>query len=775
MIRRDLDADAVSSSIATVLLFAGVLAIISGMMVTLMPVINELHGAAERGLMVGQMEDLSAETLRLSESGVPGDAAKMTIRPHTGNLGWQLLEGGTWYTATHQADSSFRLEGVLDLDDSMRFRHPEHRVESLCATNLHASSESNHHYRVPILDGTLTATPLQSLTTPLGPRELTFQQGGVSTSQSLEMDATWSQSSLSAASGEAWIASEVPLRVVMWRGQGGTFLATPDRPDAISDAGRAWTVPLLAGDHALHVVSNDPFTLEWESASASGTGASTQTLLSQYPDGESSSTHVWDGSVSVASDQRLVLRTSADARLVIRWGDAQILDGAGPGAVPWPDRGGAWTGIHFQPPAMDGSLILHNPNTAGTTARIAGLYHAIGGMSSIRIPWSATNPSWIEASSPIQVEWVLDDQTVGDSATHAVSWRPGSLFLAPAEDTGRTSGSSWVTGTPSNGGTASIPSLGTVDFILQPAGPSASWSTSATTVDPANDSAGNLNHGDSAQVIGLANPHGANFALGATAGGIRLWAAAGADGAAEIPEDGADRCVNIDLRASGWIGVDLPWTSVQNWEAGAVRDAWRDGTHFFGVGLTLRGAVGDEPHVTLGTAWALHLPRLVYTFDSSVTNLEIISQAGFVGTNHPEYRPEVLVPPPSREGPGPRLAATVPVSMPTLDSLAGSTELTLLLTLEGRDQLTTMTAHQVRRGWDGPYGMAIAAESAENTGYSADWLAFPGQLDKLNDYVGWVQTSPSMSEVVYHSGGEPVLFNLQVATLISHSSQGDAL
>ena len=113
--------------------------------------------------------------------------------------------------------------------------------------------------------------------------------------------------------------------------------------------------------------------------------------------------------------------------------------------------------------------------------------------------------------------------------------------------------------------------------------------------------------------------------------------------------------------------------------------------------------------------------------------------------------------------------------MPTLDSLAGSTELTLLLTLDGRDQLTTMTAYQVRRGWDGPYGMAIAAESAVNTGYSADWLAFPGQLDKLNDYVGWVQTSPSMSEVVYHSGGEPVLFNLQVATLTSHSSQGDAL
>ena len=131
MIRRDHDDEAVSAAIATVLLFAGVITIISGMMVTVIPVIDELHGAVERENMVGQMEDLAAETSRLSESGTPGDAATMNIRPHTGSLAWDMLEGGTWYSATHQPNSAFRLEGVLDLDNQMRLRHAESYIESI--------------------------------------------------------------------------------------------------------------------------------------------------------------------------------------------------------------------------------------------------------------------------------------------------------------------------------------------------------------------------------------------------------------------------------------------------------------------------------------------------------------------------------------------------------------------------------------------------------------------------------------------------------------------
>jgi len=764
MIRRERDEEAVSAAIATVLLFAGVISIISGMMVTVIPVIDELHGAVERENMVGQMEDLASETERLSESGTPGDAARMTIRPHTGNLGWQLLEGGTWYSATHQPDSAFRLEGVLDLDDTMRMRHAEHTIESLCATDLHASSESLNHYRLPILDATVSATPLNALTTLLGTNEITLQNSEGVNTQTMATDEVWS-SAIQSDDGEAWIHSEMPLRVVMWRGEGGAFIATPDQPEPGSDEGRSWTIPLIANSHSIHLESDAPFTVEWEAGSLEGSGSSSPISIVQSPSDEGDIVHILQTEITVSETEQLVVRASANARLVLHWGDAVDLDGEGPGSFAWPDRSGSSTGIHFRPPAMDGSLLIHNPNSAPTTAKIGELFHSISGYASIRVPWDTSELSWVEGGHPIQVEWVLDTQTVGSSATHAASWRPGSLSIFTAADTGRISGADWKFEPAKSGGTAQSPTVGETQFIMQPAGPTAIWSTNL-------NQNGVLNHSDSAISLSLNTDHIGTVSIEATVGSLRTYISTGDDGGTEIPEDGAERCVNIDLRASGWIEVSLPWSEVAHLKTSEIRNAWQDGSHFFGVQLSIRGPVGDDPHATLGSAWALHLPRLTYTFDSSVTDLQILTRGGFVGTNHPEYKADVLVPPPSREGPGPRLAATVPVAMPSMDSVGGSTELEMTLTLDVREQVATMTAHEVRRGWDGPYAIAIAAESSAEVEFSSDWLAFPGQVDRLTDYVGWVQTSPTMPEVVYHAGGESVLFNLQVASLTSQTTVG---
>ncbi len=764
--RREHDEEAVSAAIATVLLFAGVISIISGMMVTVMPVIAELHGAVERENMVGQMEDLASETERLSESGTPGDTAQLTIRPHTGTLGWQLQEGGTWYSATHQPDSSFRLEGVLDLDDSMRFRHPEHQIESLCVTDLHASAESLNHYRLPILDGEVTATPTNALTSLLGANQLTFEQNNSTSTQIITTDEVWTlNNGLSATDGEAWIHSEMPLRVVLWRGTGGAFSPTPDQPIPGTDEGRSWTVPLIANSHSIHLESESPFTLEWETGATSGGGSSSSASVLQTPSGQSDTIHSWQGEITTSQAQQLVLRTSTAARMVIHWGDATDLDGEGPGALSWPDRSGSWTGIHFRPPAMEGSLLIHNPNSAPTTAKIGNLYHAISGYSSIRIPWDESDFSWIESGEPIQVEWILDTQTVGSASTHAMGWRPGSLSISPAADTGRISGTNWKFELPKSGGTIEVPSVGSTSFILQPASPTTSWSTNI-------NQAGSSNHSSPASSVTVPGNHIGALSIEATSGALRIYAASGDNGSTEIPEDGAERCITIGLRASGWIEVDIPWISVGHWKTNDIRNAWRDGTHFFGLQLSIRGAAGGDPHATLGSAWALHLPRFTYTFDSSVTNLQILTRGGFVGTNHPEYQADILTPPPSREGPGPRLAATVPVAMPTMDSVGGSAQIELTLTLDVREQVATLDAYQVRRGWDGPYAVAIAAESSAEVEYSSDWLAFPGQLDMLDDYVGWVQTSPTMPEVVYHAGGQSVLFNLQVASLTSQTDIG---
>jgi hypothetical protein len=78
-------------------------------------------------------------------------------------------------------------------------------------------------------------------------------------------------------------------------------------------------------------------------------------------------------------------------------------------------------------------------------------------------------------------------------------------------------------------------------------------------------------------------------------------------------------------------------------------------------------------------------------------------------------------------------------------------------------------AYEIRRGWDGPYGSAIAADASTELSFSTDWLTFPGDIERLDDYVGWVQLTHSSSEAIYHAAGEPILFNLQLAQLSIHT------
>ena len=108
--------DAVTAAVATVLLFAIVLSIISGMMAMIVPTMAELQGAVDRETMQGQFTDLAQETVRLSEAGLPGDRSEMMIQPHTGDVSWNLRRGGTWYTATLVEDQSLRLNSMNDLD-----------------------------------------------------------------------------------------------------------------------------------------------------------------------------------------------------------------------------------------------------------------------------------------------------------------------------------------------------------------------------------------------------------------------------------------------------------------------------------------------------------------------------------------------------------------------------------------------------------------------------------------------------------------------------------
>ena len=115
------DDEAVSAAVATVLLFGGVVSIIGLMLVSMVPIIEELEGSIERGDMASQMMILAEQTESLSENGMPGDSAEVQLIPLDGSLEWDVSRGGMWYSATWQNESSFRMKGVMDFDDSRFF------------------------------------------------------------------------------------------------------------------------------------------------------------------------------------------------------------------------------------------------------------------------------------------------------------------------------------------------------------------------------------------------------------------------------------------------------------------------------------------------------------------------------------------------------------------------------------------------------------------------------------------------------------------------------
>jgi hypothetical protein len=730
------DDDAVSAAIATVLLFAGVLSIISGMLVTITPVINEKHGSIERQAMAGQMTDLALETVKLSESGLPGDSASMPLRPHTGELGWDFAHGGTWYSVAYTEDGSLRLDDLLDVDDDVRIRYPSGEVSAVCFSDLRASGNALWNYRLPATDGTVRVTPLNSLQLPLGVTEVTFSTASGST----EVELADGQSSAFTVSSDTWVRSESPLRVMFERGVGGATLIEPNFANPQDGTGRSWTIPLPAGTVSAHFVTDSLSSVDWSLGALGGSGQTTGTAAA------------WTNSWSASAGDVLSIESGMPGRLLLVWGDSES------GATMWPDIEGSFAGTNFLLPGADGSVLIENTQSSPISIQIAGLYQSVPGDGLLRVDWQ-DGAATITASGPVQIHWLADSNASG-------AVRAGSLELIAASDTGHSSGTAHSFQTPE--------SSGDVELILQPATPSTSL-TLFTSIQGNVSPQVILNSSTFSQVVPL-TPSASGLARsavnqtdGIVDGPYRLIASAGDDGWLEVRQDGEERCITVGTRASGWMEMLLPWENLGGASDGFVNEAWRTGDHPLGIGVDLFGPTGSDPHSSLASAWGAHLPRLNYRFESSVSNMEIGFRGGFVGTNHPEFHAEVLVQPPSREGPGPRLAVTIPLTIPTTTSSFGAGDVELTVSLHQRVQLASVLAHEIRRGWDGPYGSAIAADASTELAFSTDWLTFPGDVERLDDYVGWVQLTHASTEAIYHAAGEPILFNLQLAQLIMHT------
>lgn len=743
----EIEDDAVTAAIATVLLFAGVLSIVSVMLVAVTPIIEEYEGALERQAMEGQLIALSIEGEQLAERGLPGDQRHLQVQGLAGDFSWDHQRGGVWYTATHVPDVDFRLDDVLDHDDELRVRVNDAALTSLCLTDLRLGTDAPSWWRVPALSGTVHAVRADADASDLRAIEVTIRQTGA-TSQTATLAAdgvvSWTLP-LAGGSGEASIEAETPLTLLFVRGTAGATQVPATTP-AADGSGRAWTVALPPGPVTAHLALDGAGRVGWSSAAGSGTQATDA-------GGD------WSASWNLTSATRLDLTSDAAGRLLLVHGSQTASSGLAAGAAPWRGDDGAALSTAFTLPPAGGSVLISNPSTTlPATASVDGAFQAIPIGGSARVAWTATTAAAITSDRVVSVHWLADD------AATAATWRPGSLLLETASDTAGASGQAHRIATPIHGGTAAAPTTGTPAIILQPAGDTADWAASGSLAG----SGTLLRTGSDASITATSSAVGVIDGTGG-AHPIRAWSVAGSEGMAIIPHEGAERCVALSGQSSGWVEVDLPWTDVGTSTEAAILNQQRLGGHPASVELRLRADTDDGAFALLGSGWAIHLPRFAYGFDSSIGGLELGMRGGFVGTNHPEFEAEVIRLPTERLGDGRSYASSLPLLVPTQASAQGGGDLDVELTLTSRRWLADEAVESVRRGWDGPYGAAIVIEASNGLSTSEDWLVTPGQPDAISDYNGWLPdpaTSDASEALLLTPDGRATQFQLNIGRIL---------
>ena len=671
------DEDAVSAAVATVLLFGGVITIIGVMLLSMMPVIQELEGSLKRNDMQAQMEIMGHEITILSESGLPGDSSQVELIPVDGEVRWDRLRGGMWYSASWYEDDSFRIRGALDLDRSIEVRHPESNIRAICYEDMRLGPDRPFLF-TPIQQADyVLVTPKHGLTIPLGP--VIIEQAGneypLSIGEVMRLDA------------DSQISSSHDLTGIQVNGDGGSFIATPTKAQPSTGKGQHWAVPLPSGESTIEVFADDDLLVQWTLD-----GESDDEVVVQTPAVRIANS--WSKSVNLSEASMLEIVTDVDAHLMISHGNK--------GKTPLLGEEGNYVSKHFIAPDSEGNLTItnHNENSATITWKNGG-YSVPGNQVGV-VSWpplGIDNATVIESSENVQLQWSVGSE---------------GMSMLPATDTGQVTGLTFVE------------------------------DNSDTIVNYSSE------FDDYSSKLGIT----------------------GNSGIILLEDEGSMRCIAIDQTASGWVSTTLPWDSMNGLPEGEIITAWRNGNHPASLEITLIGTEGDSTYANLATAWAFHTSRLTYEFDTSITGLEVAWSSGAIVTNHPELNPAILVGPTDRQGPGPRFSATVPSLHPTKTSTFGSGQMTLDLELTMRESLASTTAYDVRRGWIGPYGDAIATWSTNGLESSEDWIVNPGRLDLLTDYTGWVPIPTNgPSEAIWHTGGEAIQFNLQISSIDVHMTE----
>tara|TARA_B110000305_G_scaffold40576_1_gene41994 strand:+ start:2137 stop:4347 length:2211 start_codon:yes stop_codon:yes gene_type:complete len=726
------DEEAVSAAVATVLLFGGVLSIIAMMMVSMIPVIEELEGSIERHDMSSQMSLLAHQTAALSETGMPGDSTEIELIPVDGSLNWNMMQSSMWYSATWVDDTSFRVQGALDYDDEISIRHPESMNTAFCVDDLRLGPANPYMFTIPEWAESVSMTASPGLALPLGPIEIEIWNQSVKQSElNLMVDGMYTLDT--SALGETVIHSSHQLHLLISKGSGGTALMQANDPSPVDSTGSSWSLPLPSGSSQIHVVSEV----------ANQIIVTNQTSTSYYalPSNQNRVGITFTHQFTLDTAEVVHITTSAPSRLVLQTNmEADV------GQVAWPSVDGQYLGHSFVTPSLEGEVVFTNPGLSSVTVTWRGGGLSVAPNQSIVFDWppaEVEGAPMIDANGDIFVSWRRDTNGSG-------------MQVIPADDTGALSGqvhTLHIDGTTSN------------QVHIARAGTAADWNLTGTT-----NQNGTLFDTDTQETLSL--NQGISQMNIEDGHALRLYLLRGQDGLIQAHHDGAQRCLSINVQASGWISSQLPWESMSGRSEVDLKRAWKEGTHPASMQITLIGVDGPSTHANLGTIWGFHLSRLSYEFSSSIMGMEVAYVGGAVVTNHPEFESYIVVAPSDRGGPGPRFAATIPSLHPTQDSVSGAGTMKLDIELVDRSSLASAVAFEVRRGWSSPYGVAIADASADGLESSEDWTIFPGRIDLLTDYVGWVpDPSYATTEAVWHTNGQPIQFTLQMSALNAHMTE----
>ena len=725
------DENAVSAAIATVLLFGGVVSIIGLMLISMLPIIEELEGSIERDDMSSQMMILAQQTEVLSEHGMPGDSTEVELIPLDGSLSWDSTRGGMWYSATWLDDTTFRMKGILDFDDTVEIKHPESKTTAICYDDLRLGPTRPFYYSIPNWIDAIEISANQGLASPLGPIKIKLID--IETlAEIVEMNVDESVSIDVTTYNQLMVESSHELVIIGSSGLGGATTVTPDNPSKIDRSGRSWTIPIPAGESMVQVISK---TANMITATINGLEGTSFVTESDDP---RTGTY-WNKSISLTEPGILSVTTSSQSRLIL------ITDTSGSsGVINVNSNTGAYLGTEFLTPQVTGYLELTNPSDTTATATWQSGGISIPSLSSELISWP---PSGMSGAPIIDV----DNEIIVNWHNNRSNQNSIGFSMIPAHDTGFSSGQQHL---------VAIHNIDSTDSLAtQIAGYETTWNYSGQNTFNHTLDYQNKFHTFSSET-GI---HEITVTEGHP---VRVYRLSGDSGLIQLSHDGEERCIGIDTTASGWISTDLPWSTVAGRSELQILDAWSEGLHpsSYSVNLIAGGVSSD--YTTVASAWIFHISRLTYEFTSSVTGMEVAYSNGAVLTNHPEFLPTILKQPNDRSGPGPRFASTIPALNPTSDSTVGAGVMNLDIELAYRESLASEISYEVRRGWYSPYGSAIANSAASGLDQSLDWTIYPGNLDLLTDYVGWVpDPSIGTSEAVWHTNGEQIQFSLQLSSL----------